>query len=393
MHRKSWLALAGAIWLSWAGACWSASARHSWMWNVLVVPPPEGWDSEAGRSIRTVLSWHEAEISDSGTGAGGHDIEFVHIHELDENSALGVDLPIDDRTVAILSFASPEVDRALVQRLRGQTVPFLMAGGEDVFIDGGGRPIGNVFALDLYRDYRCSAFALYAAGTMRRDAHLALIASRFTVDQEREAKICYALLDDSGFMPLPFWVDASVSDAYGMVSQEIQSAADGALLTFIGNMAAREMWRAFMRVQTPWRIWNCAAPDRSYLSCRGMIFADQGLLLPEAGGLMALRRHLWNTRVMRISDLVAGGRAHALAEWVLRAIAALPQPVDALDRPTLLRALERTTGIPFGDQELDIVPELHRPSERRVWILEVRERGWSPLATLTVPGLPYVPYY
>ena len=364
------------------------------MWNVLVVPPPEGWEGNAGRSIRSILAWHEAEIADSGTGAGGHDIEFIHLPPLDEASAPSATLPINAKTVAVLSFASSEVDRILAGRLAGSSVPLLMAGGEEVLIDRpGGGPLPNLFALDLYRDYRCAAFALYAARKLQPEAHVALAASRFTVNQEREAKICYGLLDDAGFMPMPFWMDASASDAFGMVSEEIQSAADGVLIAFIGNMGAREMWRAFMRVRTPWRIWNCAAPDDSYLSCRGMIFADQNLFLSDRGGFGELRRRLWNTRAMRLPDLVAGGRAEALAEWLRRAIAALPQPVDVLDRGALLRALAGVRDIPFGAQTLDIAPGLHRPATREVCIAEVRDRRYVMLEALTAPGLPYSPSY
>ncbi|MBQ9564862.1 MAG: hypothetical protein IJU98_04675 [Synergistaceae bacterium] len=371
-----------------------ASHDHEWVWNVPVFPPEGGWEGEAGQSVRAAFTWHEAEISDSGGGVGGHDLHFVYLPVLDESSALAAPLPIDARTAAVMSFSTPEVDRVLIERMAGRNVPLFLAGGESLLIDRGGRPILNIFALDLFRDYRCEAFALYAKKTLNPEAHLGLAASRFTVDQEREAKICYTFLDEAGFMPMPFWVDASVRDSFRMMSQEVESAADGVVISFLGSMGSREIWRNFMRLRTTWKLWNCAAPDTSYLSSRGMVFADQNLFLMERGGFSELKRRLWNTRVMQVTDIVSAGRADALTEWLKRAIDSLsPQPIDKLSYPALLQALERVRGIPFGSQKLDIRPELHRPAVRQVYIAEVRNREYFMLDSLPVHGLVYTPGY
>ncbi|MBQ6435224.1 MAG: hypothetical protein IJJ09_04435, partial [Synergistaceae bacterium] len=53
------------------------SQNHDWVWNVLVIPPLSGWDSEPGKSISTALAWCEKEISESSSGIGGHDVKFV----------------------------------------------------------------------------------------------------------------------------------------------------------------------------------------------------------------------------------------------------------------------------------------------------------------------------
>ena len=370
-----------------------AAEAPDWVWNVLVIPPQEGWESEAGKSILAVLSWHEADIAESGTGVGGHDLHFIPLETVHDPAAPNFKLPINAHTAAVMSFADTEVDRALVQRLAGQETPLLLAGGEEVLIDRGGRPLPNVFALDLFRDYRSAAFANYAVQVLKPEAHVALAASRFTVNQEREAKICYNLLDRAGFMPMPFWMDSSVSDTFSMVAQEIRSAADGVLIAFIGSMGSREMWRGFMRTQTPWRIWNCAMPEKSYLSCKGMIFADQNLFLTDRGGFSELKQRLWYTRATHLTDIVAGGRAEALTEWLTRGISALPQPVDLLIRPALLTALERVRGIPFGVQTLDITPELHRPASRQIYIAEVREHSFFLLETVATAALPFAPSY
>ncbi len=368
---------------------------HDWVWNVLAVPPSGGWDSEPGKSIKTALTWCEREISESSNGVGGHDVKFVLLsasEDLPSRSAAN-----DPHTVAVMSFTnSPEDDKILVSRFAGADVPLMLSGGENVIIDAGGRPIRNIFALDMYRDYRCGAFTEYAKRIYAKDKRIALAASRFTVNQEREAKICYSLLDSAGFMPMPYWTDASARDSYYMLSEEIESYEGeeaGVVISFMGSMGAREIWRNFMRIRTNWRLWNASEPDDMYLSCRGMIFADQNILLSTLGGFIETRRMLWRTRAMPVSDSVSAGRAIAMCEWLKRAVDAMPQPVDNMPRGLLLQNLGRVQGIPFGNQTLDISPNLHRPSSRNVFIAEIRNREYSELDTVSTKALTYIQEY
>ena len=372
---------------------------HAWVWNVLVIPPVTGWDNEPGKSIKSALSWCEREISESSSGIGGHDVKFtlLTINQSSDNPARDLRLDVDNSTVAVMSFAlSPEFDRTLVERFARSNIPLMLAGGENVLIDRAGRPMANIFALDLYRDYRCPAFTQYARKLFDREKRIALAASRFTVNQEREAKICYNMLDNAGFMPMPYWADASVRDTYAMMSEEIESFEGekaGVVISFMGSMGAREIWRNFMRLRTSWQLWNCAEPDKSYLSCRGMIFADQNIMLSKLGGFIETKRLLWRNRAVQIDDTVAAGRAIALYEWFKRAVDVMPQPVDNMPRNELLRNLSRVQGIPFGNQVLNINPSLHRPDARNVFIVEVRNHEFWDLDVVATRGLAYVPGY
>ncbi len=371
-----------------------------WVWNVPVVSPPGGWDSEPGKSISNALSWVEHEISESSRGTGGHDIEFIKLDlPLSMDSAIAAEflnLRINSHTVAVMSFGGFEIDRVLVRKMTGNSVPLFLAGGENILIDRNGRPLSNIFALDLYRDYRSAAFAGYAKKNFAPETRLALAASRFTVNQEREAKICYSLLDDAGFLPMPFWADASVQDTFAMMSEEIESSQgekSGIMISFMGSMGAREIWRNFMRIRSAWRLWNCAAPEESYLSCRGMVLADQNVLLDKIGGFIAVKRQLWSTRAVSISDNVAAGRVLALVSWLQKGIDSLPQPLDIIPRNELLQSLERVQNIQFGNQILNISPSLHRPYERNVYIVQVKNRDYEIIDTIPTKGLVYVPAY
>ncbi len=374
------------------GTAW-AQQDKGWTWKVLVVAPVGGWEGSAGRSVRSALSWHEAEIDESGTGVRGHDLRFVYLPPMDEGSAAAASLPADKHTVAILSFATPEVDRILIGRVATLGIPLMLAGGEEIsFHQTGGKLLPFVFGLDLFRDYRSEALAAYAVKTLTPQAHLALMGSRFTVNQEREAKLCQSLLLDADFMPMPYWVDASVTDTFALLAEEVESSGQGVLVAFMGNMAAKEMWRTFMRTLTPWRLWHCGRPDESFLSFQGMVFADQNLFLEKHGGFQDLKRRLWNTRTLQAPDSVAAGRADALAQWLIQGLSALPGPLESLDRPALLDRLGRAERIPFGNQVLDVNPELHRPRHRQVYILEIQGREYFLLDTLLTQGPAYFSY-
>jgi hypothetical protein len=370
----------------------SAEADTSlWTWDVLVVPPDEGWESEKGTSVQRALQWHEAEVSESGDGIRGHDLRFLFLPPLTEDSARSFSLPPAPRAVAVMSFASNPVDRELARRVAGSGFPLFLASGEGVFLFEQGRPIPYLFALDLFRDYRCQAFLDYASKIAEKDARLGLIGARFTLNEEREAKICFDLFSAAGFMPMPYWVDASVTDSFAMVEQEVVDYSNGILISYIGSMGAKEIWRGIMGHQSPYRLWYGGVPDKSFLSYRGMIFADQNLFLDERGGFDRLKRDLWSTRALAVPDKVAAGRANALVLWLIQALKALPGPaaLESFDKNALLSLLVSARDIPFGAQTLNIDRDTHRPAERRVYIMEVRNRSFSVLDTLDVHGLKY----
>ena len=369
-----------------------APDTYNWVWNVSVIPPSGGWDTEPGISINTALTWCEREISESSNGIGGHDVVFRRVKVSgDIASFRAVNLSTDNRTIAVMSFAEmSELDSVLVSRMAGSNIPLMLAWGESVMFAQGGRVMPNVFALDMFRDYRASAFAQYAAKVYDRGKRIALAASRFTVNQEREAGICYELLDRAGFMPMPYWTDASVKDSYFMMSEEIESFEGdeaGIVISFLGGMGAREIWRNFMRIKTSWRLWNCAEPDNAYLSCRGMIFADQNIQLDTLGGFINTKRMLFMTRGLQVQDPVAAGRVLALYEWLKGAVERLPQPVDTMPRSLLLSNLGRVQSVHFGNQVLNISPELHRPLHRNAFIVEIKDRKYVNIDTINTRGI------
>ncbi|MDR1875455.1 MAG: hypothetical protein LBQ90_10655 [Synergistaceae bacterium] len=363
----------------------------SWTWDVLVVPPDTGWEAEPGLSIQRTLLWHQGVISDKGDGILGHDVRFVFLPPLSEETAGEYTLPLTPETVGVFSFASHPVDAALIDRMRKLDIPLLLGGGENVFFYEGARLLPFVFGLDLFRDYRARAFVEYAVRTQVPSSHIGVVGARFTLNEEREAKLCLDLLMDANLMPMPFWVDPSVSDTFQILTQEIKEYTAGVLISYVGRMASAEIWRGIMGVRSPYRLWYGGAPDRYFLSFRGMIFADQNMYLNTQGGFERLKRELWSSRAVAVGDSAAAGRANALVLWLTEALSTLKTKTFP-DRKALLLQLSRVRNIPFGNQSLDISETTHRPVRRHVRILEIRDRSFFVLDGMDVTGPEYSDY-
>jgi hypothetical protein len=365
----------------------------AWTWDGLVLPPDSGWDKNEGVSIQKTLEWHQMETAEKGEGIHGHDINFIFLPPATEETANGYAFPLTPRVVAIFSFASDQVNKLLVDKAPLNGVPFLLASGENVFFFKQGRIMPFLFGLDLFRDYRCRSFLDYAVKTLKSNLRLGIIGTRFTLNEEREAKICFSLFSEAGFMPMPYWLDASVTDSFGMVEQEIKDYGSGVLISYVGGMASKEIWRGItVGYRSPYRLWYGGAPDKSFLSFKGMVFADQNMYLDTRGGFDQLKREMWSSRTLSAPDKVAAGRANALAFWLIEALKALPKETYQANLKSLLSNLENVRGIPFGSQTLDIDKDTHRPSVRQVHMLEVRDRNFSLMDTLDVHGLKYYDY-
>ncbi|MDR1731508.1 MAG: hypothetical protein LBR61_05385 [Synergistaceae bacterium] len=370
-----------------------AADPASWTWDVLVVPPEEGWEKEPGISIRKTLLWHQNRISEEGDGILGHDLQFIFLPPVDEATIdTGIfSPPLTQGTVGIFSFAPSAADELLTAQMRTRDIPLLLAGGEEAFLWEGKQLFPSVFALDLFRDYRCRAFVDYAAQTQPPSARIGVMGARFTLNEAREAQITLDLLRAANFQPLPFWTDPSVSDTFDMLSQEIQNSSNGIIISCAGRMASAEIWRGLTFTLSPYRLWYDGPPDKSFLSYKGMIFADQNIYLDARGGFEQVKRDLWSSSAVAVADTVAAGRANALVLWLTGALSGLNEG-SPLDLKALLRNLSRARSIPFGNQTLDIDPTTHRPLRRRVSILEIRDRSFFVLDSIDVTGLGYYEY-
>jgi hypothetical protein len=140
--------------------------REGWAWPVVVIQPPEGWDSGEGVSIKYAMRAAEREISVRRDAIRGREVTFM-FSDLSDAS----ELPRRFETwramkvSVIVSFAGEELNGPLMELCRSRGPSLLLSGGEEakLYDPDSGRPNRYLFALDLPYYARANALAIAAA--------------------------------------------------------------------------------------------------------------------------------------------------------------------------------------------------------------------------------------
>ena len=364
--------------------CFSA---NEWTWEVFVVPPDSGWSSEEGRSIRATLSWLEKEINNDPLGLLDHDIAFVYMENpiTEQTIERDASIIINSKCIATLNFASDEINRLLVPLLGYGKMPVLLSYGEEVWLMDGALPYPYVFALQLYRDYRTVALAEYAKNIFIPTVNdrIAIVGSRFSLNEEREARICEDILTATDLPVISFWTDSSTFNTFRLLESEIRSESAGILFCYVGSMATREIWRGVRGLESQFQIWYPGIPNELFLSYDGIVFADQSMKDIEEGIFINLKRKLWVTRAVDVKDEAAAGNAYALTSWLFEAI----RKGKRVDSDVLVHFLARAENIPFGNQSLSISSRTHRPETRSVYIMRIIDKTYRLIDKIKIKGL------
>ena len=364
-----------------------AVASEDWTLKVFVIPPDTGWDCEDGSSIRATLAWFEREINLDPDGLLEHDVNFIYMEKpiTAETIVKDASTIINSKCIAALNFASDEINRLLVPLLGYARIPVLLSHGEDVWLLDGTLPYPNIFALQLYRDYRTVALFEYAkkSFTPSADNRVAIIGSRFSLNEEREAVICEDLFSGINWPVISYWTDSSTFNTFSLLQSEIQSGQAGILFCYVGSMATREIWRGVRGLDSPFQIWYPGTPNDFFASYNGIVFADQSMKDIEENIFISLKRKLWITRAVDVKSITAAGNAYALVSWLFEAI----RKGKRVEPDLLVYYLANTENIPFGNQTLNISSKTHRPEFRNVYILRIMDRFFELVDILLIKGL------
>ncbi|MCL1941499.1 MAG: hypothetical protein FWG09_06105, partial [Synergistaceae bacterium] len=368
--------------------CSHAASSDEWTWKIFVIPPDAGWDSDEGRSVKATLTWFEKDVNNDPNGLLDHDVSFVYMEDpITENTIVrDASAIVNSKCIAALNFASDEVNRMLIPLLGYAKMPVLLSGGEEVWLLDGELPYPYVFALQLYRDYRTAALAEYAKKIFvpSTNDRIVIAASRYSLNEEREARICEDILSGMTLPAISFWTDSSTFNTYRLLEAEIRSESARILFCYIGSMATREIWRASVRgIESQFQIWYPGTPNELFASYSGIIFADQSMKDLEEGIFINIKRKLWVSRAIDVKSEAAAGNAYALASWLFEAV----KKGKRADSDVLVYSLANTEDIPFGNQTLDISSRTHRPETRRVYIMRVAGRAYELIDTLRIKGL------
>ena len=367
--------------------CALAAVSDEWTWKIFAVPPDSGWGSEEGRSIEATLTWFKKEINNDPNGLLDHDIDFIYMEKpiTAQTVVSGASMIKNSKCIATLNFASDEINCLLVPLLGNGKMPVLLSHGEEVWLMDGALPYPPVFALQLYRDYRTAALAEYVKKVFvpSNNNRIAIVGSRFSLNEEREARICEDILSGMALPVISFWTDSSAFNTFRLLESEIESSSTGILFCYVGSMATREIWRGVRGLNSQFQIWYPGTPNELFSSYNGIVFADQSKKDIEEGIFISLKRKLWVSRAVDVKDGAAAGNAYALVSWLLEAI----KKGKTADSDVLVYSLANAENIPFGNQTLNISSETHRPVSRNVYIMRIIDKAYELIDILKVKGL------
>lgn len=362
--------------------------EDGWIWQVAVLPPPDGWESERGKSSLGAVRYAEWKVKDSADGVAGRDIRFLKEPPLSrDNAEERVARWRENGIAAVLSLGGSE-DISLLRPLLGRSGPvFLSAYGEGSDIGEGGVPLPMMFALDLYRDFRIAAFAEYARRSLDRGTGVAILGDRFDPSLERFARNLGDMLSSSGYPVSHFWLPGAGPDSFRMIESEAISEGASVLVSWVGSMVVRDVWRAVRRKEGAFRIWYGGEPRPLLLSFNGIIAADQDVPLGRDRAFVTLGREIWRRTRTVVKDESSAGRAYAACGWIFEGF----RRAGSKDPVPLAKAMESVSGIALGSSTFSVNPATHRPFARETAILEVENRAFRPVDFFQVTDPGYLP--
>ena len=350
--------------------------EDGWIWQVAVLPPSQGWDSDEGRSALGAVRYAEWKVKDSAEGVAGRDIRFIKEEPLTaENAPARVDFWRKNKISAVLSLGG-DYDLEFLCPLVGEGGPVVLSSqGEEEDICPRGVPLPMVFALDLAKDFRVAAFREFGRRSLSPGTAVAILGDNFDPMLSEYADDLGDALVSLGFSPVHFWLSGSGQDSFRMIESEIIAEGAPVLVTWVGSMAVRDIWQAVKRRDDAFIIWYGGKPKKLLLSFDGIVVADQEVPLSRDGSLTALAREIWANNKTVVRDKSAAARAYGVCQWIFQGF----QGAESSEPPALAKALEKAANFPLGSAMLTVNPDTHRPFVRDVAILEVKGRSFRPL--------------
>ncbi|MDR3331054.1 MAG: ABC transporter substrate-binding protein [Synergistaceae bacterium] len=352
-----------------------AGVKEGWAWPVVVVPPPEGWNSPTGNSIKYAMRTAEREISLKRGGIRGKEVTFMFSNlsshlELGERlrtwRAMGV--------YAIVSFGGGEMDDVLKSLCSQNGPSVLFVGGEELpIIDPNtGRPYPYLFTLDLPYFARANALAEIAA-TENPKRDVAVITDVMSVKLAKGAALNVDYLRLRGINTMDLSVSAYRQDQFAPQVRNSEESGVGVFISWLDSMATLSIWRTAYQRPNKSIIYHAGNQHRILLDAEGLILVDKDVLLERnTDG----RRHtsfiIRDTIHEAVDDPVIAAKAYALGKWAISAY----MTVISEDVGAISETLAQTAGIPLMDEDLSINPLTHRPVSRKFGVLRIQGRQY-----------------
>jgi hypothetical protein len=357
--------------------------REGWAWPVVVIQPPEGWESPRGNSIKFAMRTAEREISKVREAIGGKEVTFMF-------SNLSDDAELQNRlstwrtmkVAAIVSFAEPELNEALALLCREKGPSLLLPGGENfkLFKENTRIPYQYLFALDLPDYARANALA-EAASIEYPSKEVAVITDILSDKLARGAELNIRFLQARGLEVLDLSVAAYRQDQFSPQVREAESEGIKLYTCWLDAMATLSIWQSLTRRHNGSTVYFSGKEQQILTDAEGLILVDKDVLLDrDEQGKHAIINKIRDEYDVIVDDPVTAARAYAMAKWVIGAYVR----VGSEETEKIVRALEQIEGIPLMGELISIDLDTHRPVSRKFGLLRVTDRIYESAGSVEV---------
>ncbi len=266
----------------------------------------------------------------------------------------------------VISLADSEMDKLLVSATASDDMPLLLANGEWVSLsEENDRPFKNVFAFDLYYPFRAVALAKYAA-FLYKGATVAIEADLNDGQMYPAYDLLQRKLKECGLTTMTIWHDPA---------RRVPLAEDESVErrgNYPDKLSRPEepqtTWRRVKEKHLPLEggilgrfcppclfLWKASVADQAHPATRGESFDE-------------LATRAWEAERKKVTDRYYAVKARAAGLCAVEAL-------KTSGGKSVADAMSGVSGIPLGDELLDIDKTTHRPASRKVALLRVSEKG------------------
>lgn len=341
---------------------------REWSFPVVVLPPKSGWESDEGKSAWLALKVVMEEANATRDGVAGRDVLFLKSQlPTPKDAPAAVDEWRKNGVKVVISLADSETDKLLVSATAADDMPLLLANGEWVSLsEENGRPFKNVFALDLYYPFRAVALAKYAAFRYK-GATVAIEADLNDGQMYPTYDLLQRKLKECGLTTMTIWHNPA--RRVPLAEDEASSAGATILISCLGPRNLQTTWRRVKEKHLPLEVWYSGPFLPSVpLSLEGLLVADQAHLATRGESFDELAARAWEAERKKVTDRYYAVKARAAGLCAVEAL-------KISGGKSVADAMSGVSGIPLGDELLDIDKTTHRPASRKVALLRVSEKG------------------
>lgn len=355
---------------------------EGWSWPVVVLSPPNGWESVQGRSIKFAMRLAERGISIERAGIAGKEVTFMFAspvnsdnlkQRLEQWRRMGVYL--------IISFAGGSIENE-INRLCASVGPSVIfsSGSEQRLIGENMKPHSYLFALDLPFYSRANAFVARAqvAKTRQSTIYSDILAKRLA----QGAVNTRDLMRKNGINSDVLWIPAYKMDQFSIPTGEAIASGATVHVSWLDGMATLSLWKKIEPHRSPMKLWYAGRAHNMLLDADGLLLVDPDQpIKSDVDGrrrLSLLVRDYFNHS---LSDEIDGAKAYTLARW---GIDAYKRAKQTTNNESISVALSQSSNIPLLNDMISIDPRTHRPKTRKLGFLKIKNRAYIDDGNVTV---------